>query len=82
VETAVEQELLEPFAVPGGQGMIPEEARAHLLVGLEDAPGEQGAHVELGHPGVLEQWQGQLKSQLTLGDRLGPGHEVGLVLLG
>ena len=38
-----------------------------LLVGLEEAPGKQGAHVELGYPGLLEDGQGKLKAKLGAG---------------
>ena len=64
------------------QGIVAEKTVAGLLVGLEDAPGEQGAHVELADPGLLEDRQGQAETQLLLGQGLGPFHEVVIVLQG
>ena len=86
VEAAVEQEGVEAFGVGAarlaGQGVVVIEGEAGLLVGLEHAPGEQGAHVELAGPGLLQHRQGQLMAQFRQGQALGFGHEVALVLQG
>ena len=58
VETAVEQEGVEGIGVGAAgltnQGIVVVEGEAGLFVGLKHAPGEQGAHVELAGPGLLE----------------------------
>ena len=71
--------LAAPLAL---QGILLKEGGAGLLKGLEHAPGEQGAHVELGHPGPLQDRQGKLISQLGAGELLGPGDKIILVLEG
>ena len=84
METAGQQEGIEVLrrAAAGltAQGIVPEEGGAGLFVGLEHGPGEQGAHVELGHPGALEHRQGQVEAEITASQLLGPGNEVLLVL--
>ena len=86
VKAALQQEGFEclgglstPLAL---QGILLKEGGAGLLKGLEHAPGEQGAHVELGHPGPLQDRQGKLISQLGAGELLGPDHKIILVLQG
>ena len=84
VKTAGEQERIERFT--GGtaglacQRIVLEEGVASLLVGFEQAPGKQGAHVQLAHPGLLQDRQGELKAQLSLGQSLGLLDEIRLVL--
>jgi len=84
VEPAGEQKGIETVGRSGAlltaQGVVVEESGTRLLVGLEQAPGKQGAHVELAHPGGFEHRQGQRKTQLLASHRLGPFHEVIVVL--
>ena len=86
VKAALQQEgfeclggLAAPLAL---QGILLKEGGAGLLKGLEHAPGEQGAHVELGHPGPLQDRQGKLITQLGAGELLGPDDKIILVLQG
>ena len=86
MKAAVEQEGLEVFgrAAAGlaGQRVVVEEAEAGLLIGLEHAPGEQGAHVQLAGPGGFQDRQGQGMAELRFGQPLGLGNEIGFVLEG
>ena len=84
VEAAGQQELLKVFRLPGvalaAERVVLEELGAHLFVGLEHAPGKQGAHIKLGYPGLLQDWQRQLVAQFVPGQLLGPDDEVSFVL--
>jgi len=86
MEAALQQEGVEGFGVAaaglGRQGIVVEEGEAGLLVGLKDAPGKEGAHVQLRGPGGLEDRLGQLMAQLSEGQALGLLNKIVLVLKG
>ena len=86
VEAAGEEKVIEDLGRRAGrlagQRILLEECGAHLFVGLEHTPGEQGAHVQLGDPGLLEDGKRQAVAQLRPGQLLGLLHEVILVLEG
>ena len=86
MKAAVEQEGVEVFgrAAAGlaGQRVVVEEAEAGLLIGLEHAPGEQGAHVQLAGPGGFQDRQGQRMAELRFGKPLRLDDEISFVLEG
>ena len=86
METTLEQEgikgLRAPAALVAAEGIGTKKTAAGLAVGLKHTPGEQGAHVQLGDPGRFQNRQGQGVAQFGLGQRLGLGDEIGLVLQG
>ena len=86
METTRKQKGVEGFgggtARTGPKGILFVKSSAGLLVGFKNAPGKQGAHVQLGDPGPLQNRQGQLITEFCLGHSLGLVDEVAFVLQG
>ena len=84
MEAAIQQEGIEGLcSLAAGltrEGIVVEETETGLFIGLEDAPGKQGAHVQLAGPGVLQQGSRQGMPEFGDGQSLGLGFKVHLVL--
>ena len=86
MESTGQQKLIEGLgcgtARLASQGIVLKESVAGLFVGFKYTPGEQGAHVELAHPGLFENGQRQLEAQFGPSQPLGLLDEISLVLQG